>query len=233
MFERYTEKARRAIFFARYEASQNGSPYIESMHVLLGILHESTALFSETGLQVSVSQLAEDCRKALPPARAVIPTSLDLPVSNECKRALEAAAIEADRLGSEAISWEHLMMGLIKVSDDVARVLQQHDVTSETLGEIAPGKEERSGIAMASVKLGAARAFVEFVCQGERIATTAGLLSSALPRTGDELVFGSPNEARRYKVLAARFHFEESPATKSSGHHWLAKVVVEMERLQG
>ncbi len=30
MFERYTEKARRAIFFARYEASQSGSPYIES-----------------------------------------------------------------------------------------------------------------------------------------------------------------------------------------------------------
>jgi ATP-dependent Clp protease ATP-binding subunit ClpC len=29
MFERYTEKARRVIFFARYEASQLGSPYIE------------------------------------------------------------------------------------------------------------------------------------------------------------------------------------------------------------
>ena len=26
MFERYTEKARRVIFFARYEASQYGSP---------------------------------------------------------------------------------------------------------------------------------------------------------------------------------------------------------------
>jgi hypothetical protein len=34
MFERYTEKARRTIFFARYEASQFGSPQIESEHVL-------------------------------------------------------------------------------------------------------------------------------------------------------------------------------------------------------
>src|SRR2546430_4241147 len=30
VFERYTEKARRVIFFARYEASQYGSPYIET-----------------------------------------------------------------------------------------------------------------------------------------------------------------------------------------------------------
>lgn len=34
MFERYTEKARRVVFFARYEASQFGSPYIETEHLL-------------------------------------------------------------------------------------------------------------------------------------------------------------------------------------------------------
>ena len=40
MFERYTEIARRVIFFARYEASQFGSPYIETEHLLLGLLRE-------------------------------------------------------------------------------------------------------------------------------------------------------------------------------------------------
>ncbi len=44
MFERYTEKARRVIFFARYEASQYGSPYIETEHLLLGLLREDKAL---------------------------------------------------------------------------------------------------------------------------------------------------------------------------------------------
>ena len=44
MFERYTEKARRVIFFARYEASQFGSPYIETEHLLLGLLREDKAL---------------------------------------------------------------------------------------------------------------------------------------------------------------------------------------------
>jgi ATP-dependent Clp protease ATP-binding subunit ClpC len=44
MFERYTEKARRVIFFARYEASQFGSPCIETEHLLLGIMREDHAL---------------------------------------------------------------------------------------------------------------------------------------------------------------------------------------------
>ena len=41
MFERYTEKARRTIFFARCESSQFGCPQIESEHLLLGILREN------------------------------------------------------------------------------------------------------------------------------------------------------------------------------------------------
>ncbi len=43
VFERYTEKARRVIFFARYEASQFGSPCIETEHLLLGIMREDKA----------------------------------------------------------------------------------------------------------------------------------------------------------------------------------------------
>ena len=44
MFERYTEKARRVIFFARYEASLLGSGYIEPEHLLLGLFREDKAV---------------------------------------------------------------------------------------------------------------------------------------------------------------------------------------------
>src|SRR5258708_2578654 len=44
MFERYTEKARRVIFFARYEASQFGAQAIEAEHILLGLLREDKQL---------------------------------------------------------------------------------------------------------------------------------------------------------------------------------------------
>ena len=46
MFERYTEKARRVIFFARYEASQFGAPAIEPEHLLLGLMREDKTLTS-------------------------------------------------------------------------------------------------------------------------------------------------------------------------------------------
>jgi ATP-dependent Clp protease ATP-binding subunit ClpC len=52
MFERFTEKARRAVFFARYEASQYGNSYIETEHLLLGLWREDLAfrgILKDTG----------------------------------------------------------------------------------------------------------------------------------------------------------------------------------------
>ena len=40
MFERYTERARRVPFFARYEAQQLGSATIETEHLLLRLIRE-------------------------------------------------------------------------------------------------------------------------------------------------------------------------------------------------
>ena len=44
MFERYTERARRVLFFARYEASQLGSISIETEHLLLGLIREGKGI---------------------------------------------------------------------------------------------------------------------------------------------------------------------------------------------
>ncbi len=72
MFERYTEKARRVIFFARYEASQFGSPYIETEHLLLGLLREDKALtnrFLRSHASVEYICCSDSCGKknASPP----------------------------------------------------------------------------------------------------------------------------------------------------------------------
>ena len=83
MFERYTEKARRVIFFARYEASQFGSPYIETEHLLLGLLREDKALtnrFLRSHASVE-SRSASKLRRILLPSREKVSTSVDLPLS--------------------------------------------------------------------------------------------------------------------------------------------------------
>ena len=112
MFERYTEKARRVISFARYEASQTGSPYIETEHLLLGLLYEDKALLTKRFLRSDAS--VEFIRKQIEGhtrIREKVSTSVDLPLSNECKRVLAYAAEEADSLSHKHIGTEHLLLG--------------------------------------------------------------------------------------------------------------------------
>ncbi|HEX8892266.1 MAG TPA: Clp protease N-terminal domain-containing protein [Terriglobales bacterium] len=112
MFERYTEKARRVVFFGRYEASQVGSPYIESEHLLLGLVREDKALtarFLRSGV-ASIRQQVESQTTT----REKVSTSVDLPLSDESKRVLAYAAEEAGRLAQKQIGTEHLLLGLLR-----------------------------------------------------------------------------------------------------------------------
>jgi hypothetical protein len=112
VFERYTERARRSIFFARYEASLFGSQEIRSEELLLGLLREDRDFAKRIG-----SEAMESIRKeidALAPPGDRIPTSVDLPLSMECRQALMFAAEEAERLGHEKIDSVHLMLGLLR-----------------------------------------------------------------------------------------------------------------------
>lgn len=133
MFERYTEKARRVVFFARYEASQFGSPYIESEHLLLGFLRENKATkFHSTSAQTADS-IREQIEKHTK-VREKIPTSVDLPLSDECKRILHYASEEADRLGHKHIGTEHLLAGMLQEKDCyAARLLSEHGVSLESV----------------------------------------------------------------------------------------------------
>jgi len=123
MFERYTEKARRVIFFARFEASQYGSPYIETEHLLLGILREAKTIVHR---YLKPERFGEGIREQIAAHstfREKISTSVDLPLSNECKRVLAYAAEESMRVGDQVIGPEHLLLGLLREKDCFAASL--------------------------------------------------------------------------------------------------------------
>lgn len=124
MFERFTERARRTIFFARYEAAQLGSPTIETEHLVLGILREDPALFFETdgGFRPQDLKNAISAHLKVGPA---ISTSVDVPLSSACTRAITQAAEEADRLGSRHVGCEHILMGLLREDEsNLARAMK-------------------------------------------------------------------------------------------------------------
>src|ERR1039457_4188243 len=136
MFERYTEKARRVIFFARYEPSQFGSPYIETEHLLLGLLREDKAL---TNRFLRSHASVESIRKQIEghtTIREKVSTSVDLPLSNECKRVLAYAAEEAERLSHKHIGTEHLLLGLLREEKCfAAEILHERGLRLSTIRE--------------------------------------------------------------------------------------------------
>ena len=147
MFERYTEKARRVIFFARYEASQFGSPYIETEHLLLGLLREDKAL---TNRFLRSHASVESIRKQIEghtTIREKVSTSVDLPLSNECKRVLAYAAEEAERLSHKHIGTEHLLLGLLREEKCfAAEILHERGLRLSTIREeLARTSPEKTG----------------------------------------------------------------------------------------
>jgi ATP-dependent Clp protease ATP-binding subunit ClpC len=134
MFERYTEKARRVIFFARYEASQFGLPNIETEHLLLGLLREDKALANRFFRSHSSVEAIRKQIEAHTTIREKVSTSADLPLSTESKRVLANAAEEAERLGHKHIGTEHLLLGLLREEDCfAAKILTERNLKLETV----------------------------------------------------------------------------------------------------
>jgi ATP-dependent Clp protease ATP-binding subunit ClpC len=136
MFERYTEKARRAVFFSRFEASQFGSPQIETEHLLLGLLREDKALAARLP---SPKASVESIRKQIEARTAIrekVSTSVDLPLSLECKRVLAYAEEEAGQLSHEHIGTEHMLLGLLREEKCfAAEILQAYGLRLATIRE--------------------------------------------------------------------------------------------------
>ncbi|MDA2912649.1 ATP-dependent Clp protease ATP-binding subunit [Acidobacteriia bacterium AH_259_A11_L15] len=136
MFERYTEKARRVIFFARYEASQYGSPYIESEHLLLGLLREDKAL-SNRFLRTHGS--LESIRKHIESRTTIrerVSTSVELPFSEEVKQVLRHAMEQAERMAHKHIGTEHLLLGILcQEKCFAAEILQERGLRLSTVRE--------------------------------------------------------------------------------------------------
>jgi hypothetical protein len=123
MFERYTEKARRAIFFARYEASTFASPYIETEHMLLGLLRECSIV--RTWLKPNAAEALREKLRSEQEQREPIPTSVDLPLALEAKRMLALGAEEAELLKHRDIDCGHLFAGLLRMPPSATHVFLQ------------------------------------------------------------------------------------------------------------
>lgn len=121
----YTEKARRVIFFARYEASELGSPQITAAHILLGLLRENKSLLDRFLRSAASLDSIRGRIEGAAGNRKKIPASVDLPLGDDAKRVFAYAAEEAELLSQKHIGTEHLLLGLLREESVAAEIL--HD----------------------------------------------------------------------------------------------------------
>jgi len=138
MFERYTEKARRVIFFARYEALQFGSQTIAPEHVLLGLMREDktmSARFFQSRSALSVEKMRREIEERSV-IRDKIPQSAELHLASETKKVLAFAHEESERLQNRHIGTEHLLLGLLREERSMASdILQEYGLTLAAIRE--------------------------------------------------------------------------------------------------
>ena len=113
MFERFTERARQPVFFARYQAEVFGSLKITAEELLLGILSADKNLRKR--LKAGAADAIQKELEPLAPAKQRIPTSANLTLNLEGKSALAFAEEEAKKLDHKHIDSPHLVLGLLRV----------------------------------------------------------------------------------------------------------------------
>jgi len=139
MFERYTESARRTLFFARYEASQFGSIAIESEHLLLGVAREAAG---PIGRLLASAHCSHDALRtevaARVAARPKVSGHVEIPFSAETKRILRYSVEEADRLDHHVIAVDHLLLAvLLEEQSLAATLLAEHGVRLDDARKVA------------------------------------------------------------------------------------------------
>jgi uncharacterized protein (TIGR03435 family) len=121
MFERYTEKARRVMFFARHEAGQLGGRSVEPEHLLLGLIREpgggAARVFAP--LRISLEDVRKDIETRVGRNRPV-PIEVELPIGLRAQQALSSAAREADSLRDHHVDTEHLLLGILRDEASIA-----------------------------------------------------------------------------------------------------------------
>jgi hypothetical protein len=135
MFERFTEGARRAIFYARYEASRYGSRYIETEHLLLGVLREGPLRKWFPGKGNIEPEIRAEIEKRIT-RQDRISTSVEVPLTRECQKVLHLASETVGKLGHRNVELEHLLIAIFRLEESLAaQVLLACAVKSDALEE--------------------------------------------------------------------------------------------------
>ena len=146
MFERFTDRARKVMALANQEAQRFNHEFIGTEHILLGLVKEGSGVGATVlkNMGVDIKQLRREVEKLVQSGPAMI-TMGKLPQTPRAKQVIECAIEEARALNHSYVGTEHILLGLLRVTDGIAaRVLRNlglklEDVRQEVLNLLGTG----------------------------------------------------------------------------------------------
>ncbi len=134
MWQRFTERARRIVFFAQEEAAQLGENYVSTEHLLLGIIREQDnfAVRILTRLGIRMADVREAVLSHLTVGASI--SGQDMQLTPRAKKVIDITYLEAKALDCNYIGTEHLLLGLLVEEEGLAgRVLRDMGVQLEAV----------------------------------------------------------------------------------------------------
>jgi ATP-dependent Clp protease ATP-binding subunit ClpA len=156
MWQRFTERARRVVFFAQEEAGRLGENYVSTEHLLLGLVRENDSVAARIldMMGVSLGRIRSEIERQV--TRGDGRLGQDMQLTPRAKRVIDLAYDEARQLSNNYIGTEHLLLGLIREGEGLAgRVLAKLGVELErTREEVRKLQDNDSGrVVRAAVSL--------------------------------------------------------------------------------
>jgi len=120
MWQRFTERARRVVFFAQDEANKLGENYVSEGHLLLGLVREPDCLAARIleGMGASLGRIRAEVERIVTRGDARVGQEMQL--TDRAKRVIDLAYDEARQLNNNYIGTEHLLLGLIREGEGIA-----------------------------------------------------------------------------------------------------------------
>ncbi len=121
MFDRFTERARKVMGFARREAQRFHHEYIGTEHILLGLIQEGQGVAANVlkSMAIDLEKIRREVEKIVKSGPAMEP-SVQIPFTPRAKKVVELALEEAGNLGHNYIGTEHLLLALLREQEGIA-----------------------------------------------------------------------------------------------------------------
>jgi hypothetical protein len=113
VWERFTERARRVVFFAQEEAARLGENHVGTEHLLLGLTRDNDTPAARILDRLGVPQARLRSEIVGRLTRGPGNLGQDMQLTPQAKRSIDLAIEEARRSGNHYIGTEHLLLGLI------------------------------------------------------------------------------------------------------------------------